>query len=128
MKIISFTIVLLFLGAPFSHGQPLTCTRVVGGDIIILNNGEKVRLLGVDTSEIKQSNKPAESFAKEAAAFTKKLVEGKAVRLEYDLQKRDQYGMLLAYVYLWDGTLLYGVYPFRLFLPLGWSVWDHTWV
>ena len=42
----------------------------------------------------------------EASAFTKKMVEGKDVRLEYDQQQRDKYGRLLAYVYLMDGTFL----------------------
>jgi micrococcal nuclease len=36
----------------------------------------------------------------------RKMVEGKEVRLEYDWQKRDKYGRLLAYVYLKDGTFL----------------------
>jgi len=34
------------------------------------------------------------------------MVEGKEVRLDYDWQKRDRYGRLLAYVYLMDGTFL----------------------
>jgi micrococcal nuclease len=34
------------------------------------------------------------------------MVEGKEVRLEYDWQKRDKYGRLLAYVFLMDGTFL----------------------
>ena len=106
MKIISLTIVLLLLGASFSPAQTLTCTRVVEADIIILNNGEKVRLIGVDTPGTKHPNKSFEYFAKEAFAFTEKMARGKKVRLEYDLQERDQYGSLLAYVYLEDGTLL----------------------
>ena len=34
------------------------------------------------------------------------MVEGKAVRLEYNWQERDKYGRLLAYVYFMDGTFL----------------------
>ena len=106
MKIISLTIALLLLGASFSPAQTITCTRVVEGNIIILNNGEKVRLIGVDTPETKQPNKSVEYFAKEAFAFTEKMVKGKEVKLEYDLQKKDPYGRLLAYIYLKDGTFL----------------------
>jgi micrococcal nuclease len=106
MKIISLTIVLLLLWAPFSPAETLTCTRVVENTIIILNNGERVRLIGVATPETKHPGKPVEYFAKEAFAFTEKMVKGKEVRLEYDLQKKDQYGSLLAYIYLKDGTLL----------------------
>ena len=66
------------------------CTRVVDGDTIIVNiNGkkERVRLIGVDTPETKHPNKPVEYFGREASAFTKLMVEGKKVRLEYDWQK-----------------------------------------
>jgi micrococcal nuclease len=45
-------------------------------------------------------------MGKEAAAFTKQLVEGKKVRLELDVQKRDKYKRLLAYAYLEDGTFV----------------------
>jgi micrococcal nuclease len=75
---------------------------------VVLVNGktEKIRLIGVDTPETVHPLKPVEYFGKEASGFTKHIVEGKIVRLEYDWQKRDKYGRLLAYVYLEDGTLL----------------------
>lgn len=50
--------------------------------------------------------KPVEHFGKEAHLFTKKMVEGEKVRLEYDWQRRDRYDRLLAYVFLQDGTFL----------------------
>jgi micrococcal nuclease len=104
------------------------CTRVVDGDTIIIEMngyGEKVRLIGVDTPETVHPLKPVEHFGKEASEFTRKSAEGKNVRLEYDLQKRDKYGRLLAYVYLENGTFLnaeiikqgygfaYTKYPFK---------------
>ena len=104
---ILFPLLLLSLLAPTcSHTQSLICTRVVDGDTIILSNGEKVRLIGVDTPETVRPNTPVEYYGKEASAFTKKMVEGKDVKLEYDWQQRDKYGRLLAYVYLMDGTFL----------------------
>ena len=56
-------------------------------------------------------NTPVEYFGKEASAFTKRLAEGKRIRLEYDqannhLGHKDQYGRTLAYIFLEDGTLL----------------------
>jgi micrococcal nuclease len=45
-------------------------------------------------------------MGKEASRFTRQLVEGKKVRLEFDAQKRDKYGRLLAYLYLEDGTFV----------------------
>ena len=85
------------------------CTRVIDGDTIAVEkNGkkEKVRLIGVDTPETVHPSKPVEYFGKEASEFTRKKVEGKRVRLEYDWQSRDKYGRLLAYVYIEDGTFL----------------------
>lgn len=78
-----------------STTRTLICTRVVDGNTIILSNGETVRLLGVDTPETKHPRKPVEYYGKEASAFTKKMVEGRPVRLTYDWQDRDKYGRLL---------------------------------
>lgn len=83
-----------------------TCIRVVDGDTIVLDGNEKVRLIGVDTPETKDPRKPVQYFGKEAYEFTKSLVEGKKVRLEYDQTRIDKYGRTLAYVYLEDGTFL----------------------
>jgi len=80
--------------------------RVIDGDTILLTNGERVLLIGVDTPETVHPNKPVEYFGKEASAFTKKMVEGKKVKLEFDWDRRDKYDRLLAYVYLLDGTFL----------------------
>lgn len=106
LRILIITTFLLSLSASCTNDQSFKCTRVVDGDTIKLSNGERVRLIGVDTPETKRPNKPVEYFGKEASAFTKKMVEGKNVRLTYDQQLRDEYGRLLAYVYLMDGTFL----------------------
>jgi hypothetical protein len=88
------------------HAQMVKVRRVIDGDTLELDNGEDVRLIGVDTPETKHPKKPVERFGKEAAAFTKRLVEGQEIRLEYDQQRHDKYGRTLAYVYLPDGTFL----------------------
>jgi micrococcal nuclease len=72
-------------------------TRVVDGDTIRLGD-ERVRLIGVDTPETKRPGTPVECFGREATAFTKRLLEGRRVRLELDVESRDRYGRLLAYV------------------------------
>ncbi len=38
----------------------------------------------------------------EATAFNRRLVEGRRVRLEYDVERFDRYGRVLAYVYVGD--------------------------
>ncbi len=93
--------------------------RVVDGDTLKLFNSERVRLIGVDTPEVHYSNKllrdskasgkdikTIQSLGLKASDFTKNLCAGKRVRLEYDVEKRDRYGRLLAYVYLDDGTFV----------------------
>lgn len=83
--------------------------RVIDGDTFVANiNGveEKVRLLLIDTPEVVHPSKPVEPFGPEASQFTKELIEGKKVYLEFDIQERDKYGRILAYVYLLDGRML----------------------
>ena len=106
MKILSPTIVFLLLFISCTNSQILICARVIDGDTIVLSNGEKVRLIGVDTTETKHPKKPVEYYGKEATAFTKRMVGGKVVKLKYDVQRRDEYDRLLAYVYLMNGTFL----------------------
>jgi len=67
---------------------------------------EKVRYIGVDTPETHHPMKGVEHYGTEAAEANRKLVDGKTVRLEFDVQEQDRYGRLLAYVYLEDGTFV----------------------
>jgi micrococcal nuclease len=77
-------------------------SRVIDGDTIELQNGEKVRYIGIDTPETIDPRKVVQCFGKEASAKNKELVEGKEVRLEKDISERDKYGRLLRYVYVGD--------------------------
>lgn len=83
-----------------------TVERVKDGDTIVLNDGQTVRLIGVDTPETVKPNAPIEPYGEEASAFTKQILTGKVIYLEKDVSETDQYGRLLRYVYLEDGTLL----------------------
>jgi len=73
---------------------------VYDGDTILLSTGDKVRYLGINTPELDPKENRHEFMAIEARRFNIKLVKGKLVRLEFDKEKRDRYGRLLAYVYL----------------------------
>ena len=73
-------------------------TRVVDGDTIRIGE-ERIRLIGVDTPESVKPGTPVECFAKKASAFTKRFVLGRRVTLELDVEQRDRYGRLLAYVH-----------------------------
>jgi len=104
--LILFALILIFIFAYLDAEEPARVKRAIDGDTLLLTNGERVRLIGVDTPETKHPRKPVQYFGKEAYLFTKRMVEGKDVRLEYDWQRRDKYGRILAYVYLRDGTFL----------------------
>ena len=80
--------------------------RVVDGDTVVLSTKERVRYIGVDTPELHHPRKPVERYAREAKEFNRRLVEGKKVRLEFDVQRYDKYNRLLAYVYLEDGAFV----------------------
>ena len=66
----------------------------------------KVRYIGVDTPETHHPMRGVEPYGMEAAEANRKLVDGKALRLEFDVQERDRYGRLLAHLYLEDGTFV----------------------
>jgi micrococcal nuclease len=76
--------------------------RVVDGDTVIVRLGavdEPVRLLGIDTPESVAPNRPVECYGKEASKRTAALLPaGTRVRLERDVEPRDRFDRLLAYV------------------------------
>lgn len=88
-----------------STAEKALVARVIDGDTIQLDDGRKVRLIGVDTPETVHPQKEVEYYGKEASDFTKSMLEGKEVYLEYDIQPTDKYGRTLAYIWLSDGTL-----------------------
>jgi len=105
-------------GRSYNYADILVA-RVVDGDTLKLETGERVRLIGIDTPEMHESNKlhrdsqrsgqdirTIQALGRQAYAFTKNLVEGKRVSLEFDVEKYDKYDRLLAYVYLKDGTFV----------------------
>ncbi|MFT9494587.1 MULTISPECIES: thermonuclease family protein [Bacillota] len=87
----------------------LPVVRIVDGDSLIVqeesNREIKIRLLMINTPEVHNVDKP-EPYGPEASAFTKELLNGQKVKLEYDKEKTDPYGRTLAYVYLPDGRMV----------------------
>jgi len=106
---------LLFTGCAADHASPavvapasgnlpagvdLAVRKVVDGDTIEVTGGERVRLIGVDTPEIKAPDQPVGCFGQEASTFAASLLPpGTTVRLVGDVEQRDRFGRLLAYVY-----------------------------
>lgn len=74
--------------------------KVIDGDTIELENGQTVRLIGIDTPETVDPRRPVGCFGKEASEESKKLMAHKLVILQKDVSETDKYGRLLRYIYL----------------------------
>lgn len=98
-----------------------TIREVVDGDSLRLDNGDTIRLIGVDAPEASDNRKLREDIRKTgmplsetelvhlgraAAAFTREVAQGRRCWLEFEREQRDQYGRTLAYVHLEDGKVL----------------------
>lgn len=80
--------------------------KAVDGDTIVLEDGQKVRLLGIDAPETNHPDRPVQKCGEQAKAYLKKRVEGKKCVLEYSLSDEfDAYDRRLALVYA-DGGLV----------------------
>ena len=79
-----------------------TVERVIDGDTIRVRLGDRietVRYIGVDTPETVHPTRGIEPYGLAASAFNRSLVEDRQVRLDLDVEPRDHYDRLLAYVY-----------------------------
>jgi micrococcal nuclease len=103
-----------------------TVVGAIDGDTIDVRliNGriERVRILGADTPEVKDPRKPVQCFGPEASAYTHSVMTpGRHIALETDVESRDKYGRLLAYVYVdgkrYDDELLRLGYARLLVIP-----------
>jgi len=97
-------VVLAGLAAAAPPGLSGRVVKLVDGDTIWVDVGagriEKVRYIGVNTPEIHHPTQGEEAGGRAAAAVNRSLVAGRHVRLEPDVQLRDRYGRLLAYVWV----------------------------
>ncbi len=103
LAIIALTVDPAACAPPTAPGRRwVTVERVIDGDTVILTDGRRVRLLGLDAPETGSGAAEPECYAEEAAAFLTGLVDGAAgcLELESDRVEQDVYGRLLAY--LWD--------------------------
>ena len=83
---------------PPGDAETFRVKEVVDGDTIVLEDGTKVRYIGLNTPE---RDRP---FYEEATEANRKLVENKEIRLEFDTVDIDQYGRTLAYVFVKDAS------------------------
>ena len=96
----------IFYTGPSSAQTLYAIKWVSDGDTIVLMDGRHVRYIGINTPEVKHGNKKAEPYGYQAKNFNTKLLYSRKVRLEFDKERYDQFGRLLAYVFLEDGTFV----------------------
>ncbi|MFC2060606.1 thermonuclease family protein [Chloroflexota bacterium] len=99
---VCLSVIILFLVSLCSCSEPpgiAQVTRVIDGDTIIIDTGQRVRYIGIDTPE---TYPLLEDHGLEALQANRELVEGKTVHLEQDVSETDKYGRLLRYVYVND--------------------------
>lgn len=84
---------------PGEKARTAVVQRVVDGDTLLLMDGTRVRMIGIDTPETKKQDSPVEPFGPEASALTRAACEGREVRLVFDGDRVDRYGRVLAHVY-----------------------------
>jgi len=93
--------------------------RVLSVDTILISGEERIMLIGVDGPRPKQKaevkrdahgfiisdDDPTIPLDEEVVRAVKDMLEGKVVRLEFDVVRRNEDNVLLAYVYLPDGRM-----------------------
>jgi micrococcal nuclease len=83
--------------APHPCGPTLAVVdHVIDGDTIVLDDGQRIRYLLVDTPE--STNGENDCFGVEARDYNHTLVTGRTITMAYDEVCQDRYGRLLAYV------------------------------
>lgn len=94
--ILSYFIRQVIINPQPSLSQDTIVTRVIDGDTIVISNGDRIRLLGINAPE------KGEKYYEESTQRLEELVYDKEVKLERDKLDKDKYGRLLRYVYTDD--------------------------
>ncbi len=100
LSMLVLVILTVFASSDEKHPNEYYVKKVIDGDTIELESGEKVRFIGINTPETNSPQKKNECFGREAKEYTKDLLEGEWITLQRDVSETDRFGRLLRYVYL----------------------------
>ena len=96
---------------PRNIDETAEVAHVHDGDTLKLQDGRKIRLLGIDTPELGRKkagrkNRPAQAFAYQARDALRQLVKqsDNKIGLSFGVDRQDKYHRTLAHLYLADGT------------------------
>ena len=104
-RLIATLIIVLFC-LSFTAVPCFVIRYVYDGDTAVLTTGEEVRYLGIDAPEIGHGGEKSDFMALESRNYNLHLVRNASVRLEFDEERKDRHGRLLAYVYLENGDMV----------------------
>ena len=90
---LTLVILITVLTITYIYTRPQKVVRVTEDNLLILDSGKKISLIGIDAS-------------RQGHRFISNMVEGKEVTLDYDRIQPDKNGLPFAYVYLADGTFV----------------------
>lgn len=79
---------------------------VLDGDTLVLSTGERLRLRGIDSPEIRRRDKPGQYFGTESRKILTALVRGRDIYLDRQELGADRYGRLVGVARLGDGRLI----------------------
>ncbi len=100
----AFLFLTLFAASTTQAAETAEVRHVLDGDTIILRDGQRVRLLGINAPELGKDGAPDQPLAARARDRLTQLVRGQRLRLVFEHERQDHYGRLLAHLLLPDGT------------------------
>lgn len=103
---LGLALLLLFCADGVGAEQWVAVKRVNDGDTVTLADGRLVRYIGVNAPEINHERNTAEPFGFDARSRNIELIGPRRIRLEFDIERFDDYGRTLAYVFLPDGSMV----------------------
>lgn len=101
-----FSLAVLCLCCAPLHAQESRAGWVPDGDTLHLEDGRKVRLIGIDAPEMGRDGAPEQYFARESRDFLRRLVQNQILRVETADHDRDRYNRHLATVYSADARMI----------------------
>ncbi len=99
-------VLVAFAGAALTPVNFERVRHVFDGDTVVLETRKEVRYLGIDAPELGRDGQPDDPMALESKRVNQALVGNRRVRLEFDQEKEDRHGRLLAYVFLENGDMV----------------------
>lgn len=97
--------ILAFCIKPYAQSW-FTVKWVDDGDTIVLTDDRHIRYIGINAPEIDHKDQKAEPYGYESKLYNKQVVLKKKVRLQFDKEKYDRYGRVLAYVFMPGGEFV----------------------